>query len=199
MQRRLTGNCYIFGTVVYIVMACILTGMALSRNYDFFIRSEDMGTDESLIAMLLFDIIVGIFVYLAVQNVIVFFEKVVIDQSGVTVTLFSRIVFEAVWEEIEEMGLWVSYDPSIVKTIGVLYFSKQKLNWKPGRFEWEIGRRFTNSRIVFITDVITEILTSEMMKYIPTERLIWIKGKFFSQEKFNYFKYGISWNKKEVK
>ena len=75
--------------------------------------------------------------------------------------------------------------------MGKLVFSKKKINFTSYKLPCN------NSKQVVIWDVATEILKPDLMKYIPTERLIWIRDKNFSKEKFYRLKYQTNWDSKE--
>ena len=121
-----------------------------------------------------------------------------IEKWGIQVFVYRKLIFQATWDELEDIGIVIDYAPSPIHALfGTMFFSKRKLHLNPEKGGRELGDRFTNSYRVIIRDLGTELLKPDLMQYIPQDRFIWIRDKNLSKEKFYRLKYQTNWDSKE--
>ena len=203
MQRRMMGPVYLWAFVTYDIVLVFANGILVYRNYNFFIHLHEVTVHKiffELIPLIGIDIIFLFGIIFVIQNFLTLIGKIKIDEFGVQVVICSKRIFSAAWDELEDIGLSISNYYITVgsdRPVGRLFFSKKKMNLKSTRTGRELIYYFTNSHRAVIWDVATEILKPDLMKYIPTERLIWIRDKNFSKEKFYRLKYQTNWDSKE--
>ena len=152
------------------------------HNYTFFKDLPKAATPGDFLTLISGELLYGWFVYVSFRLVSSSVMMVAIDGAGVRATLFSKVVFAATWEELAECSVTICtskhYD------FGIFFFSKQRSRLRPEKVGSGLLDRFTNSRRVILADKVSEILKPELLQYIPLERLVWIRDKNFSQERF---------------
>ena len=203
MQRRMMGPVYLWAFVTYDIVLVFANGILVYRNYNFFIHLHEVTVHKiffELIPLIGIDIIFLFGIIFVIQNFLTLIGKIKIDEFGVQVVICSKRIFSAAWDELEDIGLSISNYYITVgsdRPVGRLFFSKKKMNLKSTRTGRELIYYFTNSHRAVIWDVATEILKPDLMKYLPTERLVWIRDKDLSKEEFYRLKYQTNWDSKE--
>ena len=204
MQRRMIGKCYVSSFIILYLVIAIMTILCIRENFIFFVDIQENNFElvplviYELTPFALYDLIHIWAISYMVRSFCTLVGKIIINKSGIQVIIFSKIIFQATWNELKEIGLVISFVPSPIHApVGKLFFSKKSMHLKPSKTGSELMYRFTNSHRAVIWDVATEILKPDLMKYIPTERLIWIRDKNFSKEKFYRLKYQTNWDSKE--
>ena len=197
------GPVYLWAFVTYDIVLVFANGILVYRNYNFFIHLHEVTVHKiffELIPLIGIDIIFLFGIIFVIQNFLTLIGKIKIDEFGVQVVICSKRIFSAAWDELEDIGLSISNYYITVgsdRPVGRLFFSKKKMNLKSTRTGRELIYYFTNSHRAVIWDVATEILKPDLMKYLPTERLVWIRDKDLSKEEFYRLKYQTNWDSKE--
>ena len=139
-----------------------------------------------LLAFLAFEVLFGGCTVWCLLMCRTFLTVVTVDRAGVRATLFSKPVFSAAWEELEEIGIELCHSPK-GGPIGTFSFSKAQAQ-KPEKIFRKLLGAFSTAREIVIIDDIEEFLKPALLQHIPLERLVWSREKYMSAERFYSFK-----------
>ena len=114
--------------------------------------------------LILYDLAITGLVFYDIQAFYSLVGKVTIEKWGIQVFVYRKLIFQATWDELEDIGIIICYTPSSNKLFGTMFFSKRKLHLNPEKGGRELSERFTNSHRVIIQDLATELLKPDLMQ-----------------------------------
>ena len=193
MQRRMLTGYFASGFIMLYAMTLVLIGAGIYGHYDWIVYKG-----QSILGLILYDLAITGLVFYDIQAFYSLVGKVTIEKWGIQVFVYRKLIFQATWDELEDIGIVIDYAPSPIHALfGTMFFSKRKLHLDPEKGGRELRNRFTNSHRVIIQDLTTDLLKPDLMQYIPQDRFIWIKDKIVSEEEFYRLKYQTNWDSKE--
>lgn len=120
-------------------------------------------TIESLVGclfLIFWNVWAGIYFFKARYSLL---GKVIIDETGVRVTALSSTVFNAVWNELTDIGVFIK----VARGPIAFFFSKEKLNIDLLKNGSDLRKIFTSNKFAMIIDEADLLLIKDFMKYCP--------------------------------
>lgn len=123
------------------------------------------------------------------------FGKVSVNEFGLQVTVFSSTIFDSAWNDLADIGILIRTGRN--GPLGLMFFSKKRLDIDPNKNGTDFKIKCTDSEFVMVVDTVESILIEDFMKYLPAERIVWIRDKDCPLDLFNRYKYHNYWHNSE--
>ena len=117
MQRRMLTGYFAFAFIIMYAMILFFIGLGIYWHYDWIVYKE-----ESIFWLILYDLYMTGIVFYAIQVFYSLVGKVTIEKWGIQVFVYRKLIFQATWDELEDIGIIISYTPFSNKLFGTMFF-----------------------------------------------------------------------------